>query len=68
MEAVASLSPLFNAVGSCHHDLHDVITSVTLIWATEGFAARDTDRKGVGDLGDLPAQRVTVVVVIRGWK
>lgn len=57
MEAAASLSPLLNAVGSCHHNLHDVITSITPIWATEGFAERD--REGAGDLGDLLVQRVT---------
>lgn len=60
MEAAASLSPLFNAVGSCHHDLHDVITFVTLIWAAEAFAVGNRGRKEVGDLGDLPADTITV--------
>lgn len=60
METAASLSLLLSAVGSCHHDLHDVITFVTLIWATEGFAVGNRGRKEVGDLGDLPAETVTV--------
>lgn len=60
METAASLSPLFNTVGSCHHDLHDVITFVTLIWATEGFAVGNRGRKEVGDLGDLPAETAAV--------
>lgn len=52
MEAAASPSPLFNAVGSCHHDLHDVITSITLMRVTKGFAVRDSEtEKGQGTLG-----------------
>lgn len=46
-------------MGGCHHDLHDVITSITLIWATEGLAGRDREtEKGRGgeDLRDLPAE------------
>lgn len=49
-----------SAVGSCHHDLHDVITFVTLIWATKGFAVGNRGRKEVEDLGDVPVERVTL--------
>lgn len=49
-------------MGGCHHDLHDVITSITLIWATKGLAGRDRKTvkgwEGSGGVGlrDLSAK------------
>lgn len=54
--AAASLSPLFNAVDSCHHDLHDVITCCMRPWygpprAEGGYI----QSRNVVPCGNLPA-------------